>query len=131
MLPAEPFPGVEQLLASLNEAAPAAAYLAGFHAGPIPAPRCRAPAPSWRPSWRRSAAAASPVTTAGSTPASTASPPPGRPTRIPAAFACFGSRERIEADAALIEATLRAATKPGATAQDVLDAASAVRSPSS
>ncbi|MGA8112470.1 MAG: hypothetical protein WCA46_02275, partial [Actinocatenispora sp.] len=45
---------------------------------------------------------------------------------LPAALACFGSREKIEGDADLIESTLRAATKPGATAQDVIAVAARI-----
>jgi DNA-binding IclR family transcriptional regulator len=131
VLPAEPFPGVEQLLASLNEAAPAAAYLAGFHPEPDPGaavPRTRAELDADLQEIRGSGFARD---HGGIHPSIHCIAAPWATDTIPAAFACFGSRETIEADAALIESTLRAATKPGATAQDVLDAASAARSPSS
>ncbi len=42
---------------------------------------------------------------------------------LPASLASIGSREEIEANRELIEACLRAATKPGAGAQDVFDVA--------
>lgn len=42
---------------------------------------------------------------------------------LPASLACVGSREEVEANRELIEACLRASTKPGAGAQDVFDVA--------
>jgi DNA-binding IclR family transcriptional regulator len=131
VLPAEPFPGVEQLLASLNEAAPTSAYLAGFHPEPDPGaavPRTRAELEAELEEIRSGGFARD---HGGIHPSIHCIAAPWPTDTLPAAFACFGSRERIEADAALIESTLRAATKPGATAQDVLDAASAARSPNS
>jgi DNA-binding IclR family transcriptional regulator len=45
---------------------------------------------------------------------------------LPASLACFGPREVVISRRELIESALRAATKPGATAQDVVNAAAAV-----
>ena len=42
---------------------------------------------------------------------------------LPASLACIGSREEIAAGRETIEACLRAATKPGAGAQDIFDVA--------
>jgi DNA-binding IclR family transcriptional regulator len=42
---------------------------------------------------------------------------------LPASLACIGSREEIETNRETIEACLRAATKPGAGAQDIFDVA--------
>jgi DNA-binding IclR family transcriptional regulator len=42
---------------------------------------------------------------------------------LPAALACVGSREEIETNEDTIEACLRAATRPGAGAQDIFDVA--------
>jgi DNA-binding IclR family transcriptional regulator len=127
MLPAEPYPGAEQLLASLSEVAPMSAYLAGFQAEPDPVtalPRSRAELDAELETIRADGFARD---HGGIHPSIHCIAAPWATDTIPAAFACFGSREKIEADAALIESTLRAATKPGASAQDVIDAAASAR----
>ncbi len=123
VLPAEPYPGAEELLASLNQIAPTSAYLAGLHPDRDPGgalPRTRA----------ELEAALEPIRDGefardhgGVHPSIHCIAAPWPTDTLPAAFACFGSREKIEAAAPLIESTLRAATRPGATAQDVIDAA--------
>jgi IclR family transcriptional regulator, acetate operon repressor len=45
---------------------------------------------------------------------------------LPASLGCFGPRDVVIGRQELIESALRAATKPGATAQDVVNAAAAV-----
>jgi DNA-binding IclR family transcriptional regulator len=127
VLPAEPYPGPEQLLASLQDVAPASTYLAGFRLAPDPAgalPRTRAELEAELESIRAEGFARDPGRIH---PSIHCIATPWPTDTVPAALACFGSRERIDADAALIEAALRAATKPGATAQDVIDAAASAR----
>jgi DNA-binding IclR family transcriptional regulator len=124
LLPAEPYPAAEQLLVGLHEVAPLSTYLAGFHADRETAalPRTRAELD----------AAIEPIRAGDLSRDHGAIHPnihciaaPWPTDTLPAAFACFGGREKVEAEAGLIETTLRAAAKPGATAQDVLDAAAA------
>jgi DNA-binding IclR family transcriptional regulator len=127
VLPAEPYPDAAQLLAALNQMAPTSAYLEGFRPerDPLAAlPRTRAELEAELDEIRadgfaRDRGAVHPNIHCIAAPWPTDT--------LPAAFACFGSREKIEAETALIESTLRAAIKPGATAQDVLDAAAAAR----
>ena len=52
-------------------------------------------------------------------------PAPG----LAASLACFGPRELVTDGEQLIEAALRAAAKPGATAQDVISAAAGLGAP--
>jgi DNA-binding IclR family transcriptional regulator len=122
VLPAEPYPDTDQLIVGLREMAPLSTYLAGFHADRETAalPRTRA----------ELEAAIEPIRAGELSRDHGAIHPnihciavPWPTDTVPAALACFGGREQIEAAAELIETTLRAAAKPGATAQDVLDAA--------
>lgn len=123
VLPAEPYPDAGRLLASIHDLAPHSTYLTNFGADRDPAaalPRTRAELDAELKSIRvggfaRDHGALHPSIHCIAAPWPTDT--------LPAAMACFGSRENIEADAELIEAALRAATKPGATTQDVLDAA--------
>ena len=124
VLPAEPYPDAGQLLASIHDLAPLSSYLAGFGADRDPAaalPRTRAELNADTESIRAGGFARDHGAIHPSIHCIAA---PWPTDTLSAAMACFGSREKIEADAALIEAALRAATKPGATAQDVVDAAS-------
>jgi DNA-binding IclR family transcriptional regulator len=127
ILPPEPYPDAEQLLAALHQAPPLSTYLAGFHADRDPVailPRTRAELEAQLAGIRAGGFAYDHGAIHPNIHCIAAPWPTGT---LPAAFACFGSREKIEGDAALIESTLRAATKPGATAQDVIDAAAATR----
>jgi DNA-binding IclR family transcriptional regulator len=127
VLPAEPYPGADQLIVGLREMAPLSNYLASFHADRDPTaalPRTRA----------ELEAAIEPIRGGELSRDHGAIHPnihciaaPWPTDTVPAALACFGSREKIEAETDLIESALRAATKPGASAQDVLDAAAAAR----
>ena len=121
ILPADPYPGTEELLATLHQVAPLSTYLAGFHADRDPTavlPRTRAELEAQLDQIRTDGFAYDHGAIHPSIHCIAAPWPTGT---LPAAFACFGSREKIEADAELIKATLRAATKPGATAQDVIE----------
>jgi DNA-binding IclR family transcriptional regulator len=127
ILPREPYPDAEQLLATLHQAPPLSTYLAGFHADRDPVailPRTRAELDAQLEGIRTGGFAYDHGAIHPSIHCIAAPWPTGT---LPAAFACFGSREKIEGEADLIESTLRAATKPGATAQDVIDAAAATR----
>lgn len=127
LLPAEPYPGAEQLLASLSELAPASAYLAGFHAErePVAAlPRTRAELEAELEGIRGSGLSRD---RGGIHPSIHCLAVPWPTDTLPAALACFGSRETIEAEGAVIGSSLRAAARPGAAAQDVFDAAAAAR----
>lgn len=127
VLPADPYPDVEELLTALHQVAPLSTYLAGFHADPNPPaalPRTRAELEAQFDEIRTSGfardhGAIHPSIHCIAAPWSTGT--------LPAALACFGSREKIETHGPLIESVLHAATKPGATAQDVIDAAAATR----
>ena len=123
VLPAEPYPGAEQLLASLRQVAPVSAYLASLHVDPATVaalPSTRAELDVELESIRADGFARDHGRVHPSIHCIAA---PWPTDTVPAALACFGSREKIEAEAALIERSLRAATRPGASAQDVLDAA--------
>jgi DNA-binding IclR family transcriptional regulator len=125
VLPAEPFPDAEQLLAALHQVGPTSSYLSGFQADRDPAaalPRTRAELDTELEAIRAGGFARDHGAIHPSIHCIAAPWPTGT---LPAAFACFGSRETIEGQTGLIESTLRAVTKPGATAQDVIDAAAA------
>jgi DNA-binding IclR family transcriptional regulator len=127
VLPPEPYPDAGQLLASLQDVAPASAYLAGFNVEPDPVaapPSTRAELDAELESVRADGFARDHGRVHPSIHCIAA---PWPTDTVPAALACFGSREKIEAETELIERCLRAATRPGATAQDVLDAAAAAR----
>jgi DNA-binding IclR family transcriptional regulator len=124
VLPAEPYPDTDQLIGGLRDMAPLSTYLAGFHVDreTTPLPRTRA----------ELEAAIEPIRAGdlsrdhgGVHPNIHCIAAPWPTDTVPASLACFGGREKIEAEAKLIESTLRAAARPGATAQDVLDAAAA------
>jgi DNA-binding IclR family transcriptional regulator len=124
LLPAEPYPGTEQLVPGLQEVAPLSSYLASFHAdreaAALPLTRADLEAalePIRAGDFSRDHGAIHPDIHCIAAPWPTDT--------LPASLACFGGREKIETEAELIEATLRAAAKPGATAQDVFDAAAA------
>jgi DNA-binding IclR family transcriptional regulator len=123
VLPAEPYPDAGQLLASIHDLAPLSSYLASFGADRDPAaalPRTRAELDANLESIRAGGFARDHGALHPSIHCIAA---PWPTDTLPAAMACFGSREKIESDADLIEAALRAATKPGATTQDVIEAA--------
>lgn len=125
VLPAEPYPDADQLLNSLHEAPPLSRYLAGFGGNRDPAtalPSTRVELDADLEAIREGGFARDHGALHPSIHCIAA---PWPTDTLPAAFACFGSRERIETDAELIESALRAAAKPGATAQDVIDAAAA------
>jgi DNA-binding IclR family transcriptional regulator len=123
ILPAEPYADADRLLASLNRSAPLSNYLARFRADRDPAaalPRTRAELDPQLDAIRagdlsRDHGALHPSIHCIAAPWPTDT--------LPAAFACFGKPEEIAAGSALIESSLRAAARPGASAQDVIAAA--------
>lgn len=123
ILPPEPFPDVEQVIASQAGSAPLTAYLAEHRstqqpARSVPATRreLELDLQSIRDSgFARDQGEVDPSIFCIAAPW----PTPG----LPASFACFGPRDAVTGERQLIEASLRAAAQPGATAQDVIDAA--------
>jgi DNA-binding IclR family transcriptional regulator len=123
LLPDEPYPGPEQLLAALDEVAPASAYLAGLRVEQDPGaalPRTRAELEAELGTIRESGFARD---HGALHPGIHCIAAPWPTDTVAAALTCFGSREKIEGERELIETVLRVAAGPGATAQDVIDAA--------
>ena len=123
VLPAEPYPDATALLGSITSTVPVATYLSNFattDASSTPLPRTRAEIDAELADVRATGLA---YDRGGLHPGihciAAAWPTP----TLPAALACFGGREAIDSGAELIEACLRAAVRPGATAQDVIAAA--------
>jgi DNA-binding IclR family transcriptional regulator len=123
LLPAEPFPDAREVLGVLSGSAALPTYLAGFGPGVEPGgslPRTRAELDASLAGIRESGLARDegelhPGVHCVAVPWPTAS--------LAGALACFGDRAAIEDSAAMIEACLKAAARPGAGSRDVIEAA--------
>jgi DNA-binding IclR family transcriptional regulator len=125
VLPAEPYPDAADLLGSITSTVPVEAYLANFSAPDSPPsslPRTRAALDAELEQIRATGLA---YDHGGLHPGIHCIAAPWPTPTLPAALACFGGREAVESGAVLIEACLRAAVRPGATAPDVIAAAAA------
>jgi DNA-binding IclR family transcriptional regulator len=123
LLPAGEFPDAGQVLESLAGSAPLPDFLAGAGPGEQPGPSIP----------RNRAELEAEIETIRETgfardhgelhPAIHCIAAPWPTPELPASLACIGSREEIEANRGVIEASLRAAIRPGAGAQDIFDVA--------
>jgi len=123
ILPLEPFPSAQQVIESLGGWAPMRAYLQTHDTsappgGAIPQTRDALDA---KLDAIRSEGFARDYGELHTSVNCIAAPWPGL--SLPASLACFATRELIESNRDLIEACLRVATTPGASAQDVIRAA--------
>jgi DNA-binding IclR family transcriptional regulator len=121
-LPAEPFPAAGLIIESLGGASPIPSYLAEYQRveEPRELPRTRAALLAEIETIRTGGFARDHGEVHASIHCIAAPwPVPG----LPAAFACIGARDAIADARTTIEACLSAATRPGATARDVIQAA--------
>lgn len=129
VLPPEPFPDGEHVIASQDYSAPLATYLAARRTEDPPVrsvPRTRVDLELDLDEIRATGFARD---RGELDPSTFCIAVPLRAPGLAASLSCFGPRDIVTAGEQLIEAALRAATKPGATAQDVVGAAAGLGAP--